>query len=82
MRILPDEWPKRCHRTLLAALIENSRPSVWSYVTYRRGARLITGHGFHEFAKTLPPSEAVTPSRRLAPTKARARPETEASATP
>lgn len=41
----------------------------WSYVTYRRGARLITGHAFHEFTQALPPSEAVAQSRRLSPPK-------------
>ncbi len=39
----------------------------WSYATYRRGARLIMGHAFHEFPRALPPAEAVTQTRRLGP---------------
>jgi NADH dehydrogenase len=38
---------------------------AWSYFTYHRGARLITGLAFHEFPKAVQPAEAVVPSRRL-----------------
>ncbi len=41
----------------------------WSYATYRRGARLITGHAFHEFPRALPPAEAVAQARRLGGTR-------------
>jgi NADH dehydrogenase len=36
----------------------------WSYVTYRRGARLITGSGFEDIEQ-MPKSEAVTAARRF-----------------
>jgi NADH dehydrogenase len=37
----------------------------WSYVTYRRGARLITGYGFHDYKQDIATTEGVVPSRRM-----------------